>query len=255
MKTRAHLLGVSLTLAIAGSAQAQPTAKPAATSAPAPEPSAEPEPHAEAGTSTAKPVGRAPDPPVRASTSQWVFDLGYTNRQLTIKRVAPATVKVPRGTARMMGRFALELYVGRELLDRLRFNVPLTADPPDPTRRRRTFARPTFENVTTRLRLSMAHSPRAAWLAVVDRATGEEQRFWWPPNADGTLKPMAPAPPAPASAARSALTPAPSPAPSTSASAPAPATSAAASPAAGASAPPAAGASAAPVPPKPAPAP
>lgn len=237
MKTRAHLLGVSLTLGIAGSAQAQPTAKPAATSAPAPKPSAEP--HAEAGTSTAKPVGRAPDPPVRAATAQWVFDLAYTNRRLTIKRVAPATVKVARGTARMMGRFALELYVGRELLDRLRFNVPLTADPPDPTRRRRTFARPTFEDVTTRLRLSMAHSPRAAWLAVVDRATGEEQRFWWPPNADGTLKPMAPAPPAP-----SALAPTQPPAPAPSA--PPPATSARS---------PAASASAAPTPPKPAPAP
>jgi hypothetical protein len=86
-----------------------------------------------------------------------------------------------------MGRFAIELYVGQELLDRVRFDVPLAGDAPErPTSV--LLRRPTFdEGVTARLRVQMADNPRASWAKLVDRKTGAEERFLWPPEPDGRL--------------------------------------------------------------------
>lgn len=137
-------------------------------------------------------AGRAPDPPGQASRKQWVFDVRYRGRVAEIASVHAVTLDKPQSTPRLMGRFAIELYVGPELLERARFNVPLTADPPEPNDRRPN-ARPTFGNVTTHLSITMADNPRAAYAIVVDRATGAEQRYWWPPEPDGRLVQVAPA--------------------------------------------------------------
>src|SRR5262249_37481251 len=81
-------------------------------------------------------AGDAPDPAAQSSRKQWVFDIKYKDKHATIERVKSATVPNAIGTARVMGRFAIELYIGRELLDRVRFNVPLTAEgPPEKSRR------------------------------------------------------------------------------------------------------------------------
>jgi hypothetical protein len=136
--------------------------------------------------------GRAPDPPGQASRKQWVFDVRYHGRVAEIGGVKAVTVDKPQSTPRLMGRFAIELYVGPELLDRARFNVPLTADPPEPDDRRPN-RHPTFGDVTTHLAITMADNPRAAYAIVVDRATGAEQRYWWPPEPDGRLVKVAPA--------------------------------------------------------------
>jgi hypothetical protein len=86
-----------------------------------------------------------------------------------------------------MGRFALELWVGTELLDRLRFDPPLMATGPVEKNPRHPFPRPSFDDVSTKLHLQIADDPRAAYAQVVDRATGETTRYAWPPAADGTL--------------------------------------------------------------------
>jgi hypothetical protein len=147
--------------------------------------------------------GYPPDPPGHASRKQWVFDVTYTKGRASMARSRAATREQPAATARVLGRFAIELYVGPQLLDRVRFNVPLTGDDRDPAgaesdperrkRNKRPFARPGFENLTTRMRVQMADHPRAAWVQLVDRATGTTDRFWWPPEPDGTLLPMRPA--------------------------------------------------------------
>lgn len=136
--------------------------------------------------------GHAPDPPARASVKQWVFDVVSRRGRITVEQVRPVTLRQPAATARVMGRYAFELYVGQELLDRVRFNVPLTGDGPPETSEgpKRPFTRPTFEDVTTRMRLQMADNPRAAYAMLVDRASGEAQRFEWPPGPDGRLVPM-----------------------------------------------------------------
>lgn len=135
------------------------------------------------------PGGYAPDPPGYSSKKQWVFEVFHSKGRTSITRARPVVLRQAASTARVMGRFAVELYVGKELLDRVRFNVPLTGDAPekDP---RRPFRRPTFdEGVTTRMRVQMADNPRATWGRLVDRMTGAEQRFWWPPDEQGRLVP------------------------------------------------------------------
>ncbi|HSN99111.1 MAG TPA: hypothetical protein VLS89_12540, partial [Candidatus Nanopelagicales bacterium] len=115
------------------------------------------------------PGGYAPDPPGIPSKKQWVFEVLHSKGKTTITRAQPVMRERAAATGRWTGRFAVELYVGKELLDRLRFNVPLTGDAPekDP---RRPFRRPTFdEGVTTRMRVQMADNPRAAWGRLVDR--------------------------------------------------------------------------------------
>jgi hypothetical protein len=135
--------------------------------------------------------GRAPDPPAHPSLTQWVFDLRVHDGMATVQRVHSVTLDKPASSARMMGRFALELYIGPELLDRVRFAVPLMADPADPADRRPN-RRPTFGDVTTHVSVTMADNPRATYVVVLDRASGAEQRFWWPPEPDGRLVPMRP---------------------------------------------------------------
>lgn len=140
------------------------------------------------------PGGYAPDPASAATRKQWVFDVLHQRGKTSIVGARAVTLKEPATTARVTGRFAVEFYVGRELLDRVRFNVPLTGDAPekDP---RRPFRRPTFdESVTARLHVQMADNPRASWVKLVDRLSGAEQRFWWPPDEKGRLTPMSAAP-------------------------------------------------------------
>ena len=152
-------------------------------------------------------AGHAPDPAGRADRKQWVFDISHKRGKNTITRVRPVTLEQPASSARVMGRYAVELYVGKQLLDRVRFNVPLTGDGPPERSHRRVFARPTFENVSTRLRVQITDQPRAAYMVLVDRATGDSQRFWWPPSSDGTLVAMAAPAAAPDAAAPDAETP------------------------------------------------
>ncbi|MDI1448953.1 hypothetical protein [Polyangium sp. 6x1] len=174
MKNRRLFLAIGLGAAL-GAAGAISLAEPSRAKAPA-----APEPPK---------GGFPPDPPGNASKKQWVFDIAVTGGRASLPRVSSVLVETPAPTVRMMGRFAIEFWVGKELLDRIRFDVPmLDRDPKD--RRRGPLRGPDFTNVTTRLKVRMADSPRTAFLALVDRATGDVQRFAWPPDAEGRLAPL-----------------------------------------------------------------
>lgn len=134
--------------------------------------------------------GFAADPAVHLSDKRWTFDLAYVSGKGSITRAQARTLSKPAGTARAMGRFALELWVGKELLDRIRFDVPLLGDDPQDKDPKRPFKRPSFGNVTTRVKVEMADHARATVLAFVDRSTGSTQRFFWPPDEKGNLTPF-----------------------------------------------------------------
>lgn len=140
--------------------------------------------------------GWPPDPPPVASTKQWVFEIRAKDSVPSIVKVTELTLDKPGPTARVMGRFALEFYIGTEILDRVRFDVPLTGDVPEQQPGKK---RPQFR-VNTKLFARMADQPRAALLRLVDRATGEVQVFLWPPAKDGTLTARGAAPAMSASA-------------------------------------------------------
>lgn len=134
-------------------------------------------------------AGFAPDPPARASKKQWTLEIAARAGKVSAERATSSLLKQPAESPRILGRFALELYVGPELLDRVRFNVPLMGNGPVEHSTRRAYHNPDTDQVTTSLKVRLADSPRAAYLVLVDRFTEERQRFEWPPSADGKLVP------------------------------------------------------------------
>jgi hypothetical protein len=131
--------------------------------------------------------GFPPDPPPRSNRNHWIFEMSARGGKISIDRVKPITFDKPAETPRVIGRFALELYIGRELLDRVRFNVPLMgAEAVEGNRNN--LPKPRFDqNVTAHVSARMADSPRAAYLLIVDRETGDTQKLTWPPEKDGRL--------------------------------------------------------------------
>jgi len=131
--------------------------------------------------------GHVPDPAGTASTKHWVFDVPVRQGKPSLGVVRAITLDKPATTARFMGRFAVEFWIGKELIDRVRFDVPLLDDPTKRKNRRR--GSPEFA-VNTRLSVRLADSSRATSVVLVDRATGEAQHFAWPPASDGRLLPL-----------------------------------------------------------------
>jgi hypothetical protein len=66
----------------------------------------------------------APDPPALVEKGQWIYDLRYDKGEIFLKGVHRIELPAPRATPRMMGRFALELYSGPTLIERVRFDFP-----------------------------------------------------------------------------------------------------------------------------------
>lgn len=133
--------------------------------------------------------GYPPDPPARASRKHWNIQVAARGGKVTAERATAVMLDKPQESPRVFGRFALELYIGKELLDRVRFNVPLMGDEP-PQGNRNNLPRPRFDkNVTTHVTVRIADNPRAAFALVVDRETGDAQKVEWPPAADGRLVP------------------------------------------------------------------
>ena len=103
-------------------------------------------------------------------------------------------------TARRFGRFAFELWLGRELVDRVRFDFPLLAtETPAPASPRPIHDTPRFApGARVSVMLRVPASERATRASILDRATGEVIDVTWPPRAaSGTLLARdCPAPPA-----------------------------------------------------------
>ena len=84
-------------------------------------------------------------------------------------------------TPRAMGRFAVELYVGRQLLDRVRFDFPLLGADELAGTPRRWDSPPSFEqNLSTQAAVMIPHSERATRALLVDRASGRSWVLPWP---------------------------------------------------------------------------
>jgi len=129
--------------------------------------------------------GWTPDPPAKAATKHWVFSVEVQKGAVTIAKASEVELDKAVGTPRVIGRYALELQVGNELLDRLRFNVPLGGDGSHQDDRPG-LKRPEFR-VTTKFFVRMADAPRATTLRLVDRATADVRVFGWPPGPGGVL--------------------------------------------------------------------
>lgn len=166
---------------------AEGTPQPTTLAAPSASASAEPGP---------PPQGYAPDPQPLALATQWEYELYYDSGRVSVVRVRPRLFKQPVVTARRMGRYAIELWIGQELVDRVRFDFPAIAGAPAADAGPKPLEEPVSlaERATVSRQVLVPASPRATRAVLIDRATGKTQPLPWPPNS--------PLPPPPTSGAR-----------------------------------------------------
>jgi hypothetical protein len=147
-----------------------------------------------------------PDPEPLRMPKQYEVRLAYEDGRITVDAVRALTFRQPVVTARTMGRFALELWIGRELIDRVRFDFPLLAvEEPKAPKRKPLHEPPAFRGKLV-VTVLVPASPRVRRAVVLDRATGRETELTWPPTvtAPPTASATPPATPTPSSAAPSA---------------------------------------------------
>ena len=130
--------------------------------------------------------GYAPDPEPLRLDDQWDFTLSYRDGGVEVDSVKRVKLKAPVVTVRKMGRFAIELWVGAELVERVRFDFPLLGAEPV-TEPKKDGPRPMREpprfQVEATLDVRVPASPRATRAVLVDRATGKTTPLDWPPDA------------------------------------------------------------------------
>ncbi len=132
-----------------------------------------------------KPTGSLPDPAPLALARQWEYRVVYDHGAVHVAGVRALRFARPVVTARHMGRFAIELWIGHELVDRVRFDFPvIAADPPAIGKRHPIHEPPSLApGAVVDVTVLVPASSRPTRALLVDRATGKSQPLAWPPDA------------------------------------------------------------------------
>jgi hypothetical protein len=121
-----------------------------------------------------------PDPPPLVERAEWVFDLRWDRGQVWLLGVHGVQLTSPQSTPRAMGRFALQLFEGPALLERVRFDFPLLGAA-------ELDAAATFAaKLRTRIGVVFPATKRGTRLELWDRATNRRWPLPWPPSAPAT---------------------------------------------------------------------
>lgn len=118
-----------------------------------------------------------PDP-APTQTKQWVaVTVRYAKGVLDVAAAKSRSSRSAETTKRRMGRFAAELWIGCELIDRVRFDFPMLASKPDKAKAHEPefVLDGPFEAMVT-----LPESERATRLEIVDRDHETRRRFDWP---------------------------------------------------------------------------
>lgn len=128
--------------------------------------------------------GSLPDPEPLRTERQWQYEFAYDAGAIRVASVRAMLYPKPIVTARKIGRYAVELWIGRELVERVRFDFPVTAaDEPDSARRRPINDPPKLGAEARVLqKVLVPASPRATRALLVDRATEQAIELPWPPD-------------------------------------------------------------------------
>jgi hypothetical protein len=136
-----------------------------------------------------------PDP--RATvTDDWVrLTVGFDRGKLALVRAKHERLRRAESSARRMGRFAAELWIGCELIDRIRFDFPLLGAEPLAQKDKQSPAI-NFEQLGRyEAELWIPNSERATRLELRDRTRESDANavvtLEWPLSADPTLAPPA----------------------------------------------------------------
>jgi hypothetical protein len=129
-----------------------------------------------------------PDPPPMNERMQWVFDLRWDRGEVYLLEVHKVDMGGPHVTPRVMGRFALELFEGPTLIERVRFDFPMLGVPEPVDAGLRT--QPRFEpKLKTRIGVLFPATSRGTKLELWDRARDVRVALPWPPH-EGTAGPV-----------------------------------------------------------------
>jgi hypothetical protein len=133
-----------------------------------------------------------PDPTPLRQAEQYEYVFRYEKGSVSLESVRAVRYRQPVVTARRMGRFAVELWIGHELIDRVRFDFPLLADDQPPQSTHPLYERPTKMAGPFTALVVVPAASRARAARLVDRATRQEGALSWPPapNAMGPMTSM-----------------------------------------------------------------
>jgi len=144
---------------------------------------------ADVGDAGARPDAKAsdpkakipPDPPPLSEREQWVFVLRWSQNEVYLVKIHKTDMGAPHPTPRVMGRFALELYEGPTLIERVRFNFPMLGGAEAADAGWKTP--PRFEpGLKTRIGVLFPATKRGTRLELWDRATDRRWPLPWPPR-------------------------------------------------------------------------
>jgi hypothetical protein len=130
-------------------------------------------------------IARIPaDPTPMVEKGQWVFDLKWDKGDVYLLGMHRVDLAAPQATPRAMGRFAVELFEGPTLIERVRFDFPLLGAGELASRGDAGFlAAPSFEKkLTTRIGVMFPATARGTRLELWDRATNLRWSLPWPPE-------------------------------------------------------------------------
>ncbi len=126
-------------------------------------------------------VSKAPDPTPLVQAEQVAYELELREGKIRVVSATPVVLPKPVSTPRRLGRYALELSIGNELIERVRFDFPGTAaDEPKPGPKKVTAPLDLSSRAVAKVKLFVPHSPRVRRAVLVDRALETAQELPWP---------------------------------------------------------------------------
>jgi len=117
-----------------------------------------------------------PDPPPLVTAERWLFDLRWQNGEPRLVGVTRADLIKPEPSARVFGRFAIELFEGKTLIERVRFDFPMLNEPSAPK------SIDLQKKLSTRIGVFFPRTARGNRLELLDRATDRRWSLPWPPE-------------------------------------------------------------------------
>jgi hypothetical protein len=121
-----------------------------------------------------------PDPTPLLASEQWVFDLQYTRGDVLLLGTTVRTLDKPVATSRAFGRFAIELWDGDVLVERVRFDFPLLGAGVGTTDAGVDFSKGLVSRIGVVFPKVAAKADSRERLVLVDRATGTKRALVWP---------------------------------------------------------------------------
>jgi hypothetical protein len=152
--------------------------------------SATPEGASSAEAAEAASAASPPDPEPLRTAAQWKFEIASDAGVLTVASVTRVDLPKPLVSARRMGRYAIELWIGSELIERVRFDLPLLSGAASGVKLEATQKPLDLEKgAHVRTLVMVPRAERARRAVLVDRATNQIQALPWPPDRDAARPP------------------------------------------------------------------